>query len=56
MKMNNWKEVENIKSSPNIFGESLTSENEKLNEEIFDLKKIIDKFTDGELFFEYMLG
>lgn len=45
----------NTKSFPTIFIESLKTENEMLNNEISDLKKNVEKFTEGKRNF-YMLG
>lgn len=50
------KEVEELKSSPTISIGSLKIETENLNKEIFYLKKLSRKFTEGKRKFENMLG
>lgn len=49
-------EIEKVKSSPTISTESLKIGNEKLNKEIIDLNKIVEKFTECNRNFAYMLG
>lgn len=49
--MNNQKkEIEKLKSSPSVFTESLISEYEKLNKEIFSL---ISEMEDSTLTYDY---
>lgn len=48
------KEIEELKSSPSSSLNLLKNEN--LNKEIYDLKKIIKKFTEAKWNFEYTLG